>query len=228
MIGYPKIDTLFTRNDKFKVTDELRNPAFGLINEWLLTEKVDGTNIRLDFRVARIDHLGTSEEKKGYLGTVGGRTDNAQLNASLISVLQATIDRIQPEVEETMEFHDLHSYTLYGEGYGAGIQKGGGLYRPDKSFILFDILINDKTWLSWDQVEKAAKTYEIDVVPIIDVIGDVGEWEQKDQLKDEVLAFYSTISQEEKLAEGYVARTRVPLYDQRGHRLMWKIKATDY
>jgi len=47
MIPYPKIETLFKRDETFRVTDKLRLPEFALVREWLVTEKVDGTNIRV-------------------------------------------------------------------------------------------------------------------------------------------------------------------------------------
>ena len=47
MFKYPKIETLFTRDEKFKVTDIIRLPEFENIKKWLVTEKIDGTNIRI-------------------------------------------------------------------------------------------------------------------------------------------------------------------------------------
>ena len=48
MIKYPKIETLFERDkDTFKVTDKIRLPEFEMIDNWLITEKIDGTNVRV-------------------------------------------------------------------------------------------------------------------------------------------------------------------------------------
>ena len=35
---YPKIETLYNRDDKWKVTNELRREEFGLVKEWMITE----------------------------------------------------------------------------------------------------------------------------------------------------------------------------------------------
>ena len=44
--------------------------------------------------------------------------------------------------------------VLYGEGYGAKIQKGGGNYRADQDFVLFDVRVgsggcNAPTCTTW-------------------------------------------------------------------------------
>ena len=45
---YPKIQTLYDRDEKFKVDPtQIRCPEFSLITRWLITEKIDGTNVRI-------------------------------------------------------------------------------------------------------------------------------------------------------------------------------------
>ena len=56
---------------------------------------------------------------------------------------------------------------LFGEGYGSKIQNGGN-YRSDVSFILFDVYLpGSNLWLKRDAIEDIAKTFGIDVVPIV-------------------------------------------------------------
>src|SRR4051812_48440231 len=81
MREYPKIETLYERGADFSVTDVLRSPVIGTISRWLVTEKVDGTNIRIDLRRG---------EDGGDRVTFGGRTESAQLHADLVRYLQAT------------------------------------------------------------------------------------------------------------------------------------------
>ncbi len=73
---YHKIETLFDRDGKFVVT-RLRNPVYGQFKKWHVTEKIDGTNIRVTL----------TEEGKVVLG---GRTDAAQIPADLIQYLYET------------------------------------------------------------------------------------------------------------------------------------------
>ena len=70
MKEYPKIETLFNRDEKFKLTSEVRSPVFATIKSWVVTEKIDGTNIRINL-------------DENDVVTFNGRTDNAQIPAEL-------------------------------------------------------------------------------------------------------------------------------------------------
>lgn len=75
---FPKIETLYERDaETFRVTDTLRLPEFSLITQWLVTEKIDGTNVRVFF------------EAGGEI-RFGGRTDAAQMPTFLLAHLQET------------------------------------------------------------------------------------------------------------------------------------------
>lgn len=208
MKKYPKIETLFERGDDFKVLpNKLKNPVLGTINEWVVTEKIDGTNIRVS--------LTEEDEIK-----IGGRTDNAQIHSGLYEHLHDTFTA--KKMAKLRLDTDPTEITLYGEGYGAGIQKGGG-YRPDKGFILFDARINDQWWLDDDAVTKIAETLGIPRVPII---GHMSLGEIIDYVRN---GFSSHVPQAEGvLSEGIVARTVQPLFDARGKRLIIKLKTKDF
>jgi len=209
---YHKIETLFVRDDKFNVTDELKNPLYGSFKTWHVTEKIDGTNIRV-----------TLNED----GTVlfGGRTDNAQIHADLYKYLQETFT---PEKMQKAFWRDEEKTKaiLYGEGYGAGIQKGG-TYRPDKSFRLFDVLVADEWWLDWDNVTDIADKLEIKTVPYC------GEWTLEQIVANVKEGVPSNVALEDSgnadlVAEGIVGRTVEPLFDKRGKRVILKLKTKDF
>ena len=88
MNEYHKIQTVFDRDpdNKFKtlLEGQFSMPEFAYLaeNEWVWTEKVDGTNIR----VMCTDY---QEDGAAYGVTFGGRTDNAQIPAFLVSALEA-------------------------------------------------------------------------------------------------------------------------------------------
>lgn len=139
---YHKIDTLFERGEDFVVNPErLKSPVLGTISQWDVTEKIDGTNIRV--------MLGEDSNVQ-----FGGRSDNAQLPGDLFHYLVRTfhVDRLR---EALWPEGTPASVVLYGEGYGAGIQKGGA-YQADKAFILFDVLVGGKWWLDRLAVEDVA------------------------------------------------------------------------
>lgn len=205
---YPKIETLFVRDTKtFKVTNVLRLPEFDLVKRWLATEKIDGTNVRVFFEV-------------GGQVRFGGKTDNAQMPTFLLSHLQDTF----PLELFGVAFDEGAVGVLYGEGYGPKIQKGGGNYRDNVSFRLFDVRVGD-WWLNWDDVEDVAYKLGIQTVPVLtrgvsleDAVG--------------VLRVHSEVAAVEAnndiIQEGIVARTDPLLMTRNGHRLMWKLKAKDY
>lgn len=131
MSEYHKIQSIFKRDmesrHKTLLEGQWTCPEFAYLasNQWTFTEKVDGTNIRVIFQNGGI--------------TFGGRTDNAQIPAQLVTRLNEKFLPLAETLKET--FSD--GCVLYGEGYGAKIQKGGGNYRADQDFVLFDVRVGE-------------------------------------------------------------------------------------
>jgi len=206
---YQKIETLFERDEKtHKVfPDKLRNPVFGIIKTWQFTEKIDGTNIRAMW--------------DGQKLVFGGRTDNASLPAKLTQWLIENV-----KAEKFNEVFKESPAILYGEGYGAGIQKGGGLYNPQQQFILFDVLVDGKWWLNWENICDVANKFGLRAVPFI---GNMLLEDGVQMVKagyDSILA--KEIAGETVRAEGVVGRTVETLFDKKGHRLLIKLKTKDF
>jgi len=208
METYHKIQTIFKRDPatKYKTLlyGEWALPEFAYLatNEWEFTEKIDGTNIRVDWDC--------TEQVR-----FGGRTDNAQIPIFLLDKLQdlfppAKFGALYPETP----------MTLYGEGYGAKIQKGGGNYIPDGvSFILFDVMIGGN-YLERHNIEDIADHLGIQVVPIVDRghLVDAIDYAQR--------GFPSLVGN--CVAEGLVMRPVVELRNRMGHRIIAKIKHKDF
>jgi hypothetical protein len=136
---------------------------------------------------------------------------------------------------------DLVDVVLFGEGYGPKIQ-GGGKYRPDASFVLFDVKIGD-TWLTRDNVDDIAEKLGIDSVPVLgygtlsDAIAVVkGDTRRRVELLNPDGCFFEKQYIPGPLmsrwgefeAEGIVARPVIPLFDRQGKRIITKIKARDF
>jgi len=169
-------------------------------NVWTFTEKVDGTNIRV-------------MSKTGIV-TFGGKTDNASIPAPLIARLNEQFLPISNSLQGLGE-----DVCLYGEGYGAKIQKGGVNYGPTQEFILFDIRIG-KWWLQRKDVEEIAISLTINVVPMI------GEGTLHDAIaivKNGLVSRWGNFE-----AEGIVARPKNELCDRAGRRIITKIKGRDF
>lgn len=207
MSEYHKIETLYVRDEKtFKVDpSQLKNRTYSLIKTWQFTEKIDGTNIRCIW-------------KNGTL-TFGGKTDNAQIHADLIRWLYEHVS-----AAKMAEIFPDNEAVIYGEGYGAGIQKGG-CYSPIKKLIVFDVLVGGKWWLSWENTCDVAAKLDLEVVPFI------GEMTLEDATAMVRRGFSSELaaSNGQKVpAEGLVGRTAEPLFDKKGARLIVKLKTKDF
>ncbi len=209
---YPKTETLFDRNkDTFKVIPgNFRSPEFSLVKRWLVTEKVDGTNVRVAL---------LPDDTVFY----GGRTDAAQMPPFLLQMLRDTLPR--DLLVKVLRIDDARPVvTLFGEGYGERIQKGGGKYRKGVSFRLFDVNVGG-VWLEWENVESIAKGLGIETVPVLSY-GSTTENAVDLVSVSSVVAHTERGEQAE--SEGVVCRTVPLLRDRMGHRVVWKLKAKDF
>lgn len=216
MDKYHKIQTVFKRdpatNHKTLLENEYSLPEFCYLkeNDWVFTEKVDGTNVRV---------MWTGEEIK-----FAGKTDNAQMPMPLIEALG---ELFSSQVEK---FHDIfggwdtepegemEDVCLYGEGYGGKIQKGGK-YNPTQTFVLFDVFIGG-LWLRRGDVEDIATKLGCNVVPVI------GHGPLSVMVEKCRAGFQSQWGQFE--AEGIVARPMAELRTRRGDRMITKLKCRDF
>lgn len=217
MSEYPKINSLFQRNVSGRFTAEYSCPEFEYLADkpWIWTEKVDGTNIRLYYPAAH--------ERDRYQGNehmyVKGRTDNAQLPPKLLNACVELVRSL--DLGSWAEKHIIGSEVVFfGEGYGAGIQKGGQ-YRPDPSFVLFDVKI-DQWWLQRSSVEEVAAELGFDIVPVVcEKTLLAMDWDMRNGI-----VFPSAWS--EASPEGVVGRPKVDLWNRKGERIITKLKFKDY
>jgi ATP-dependent RNA circularization protein (DNA/RNA ligase family) len=212
-IEFPKIETLFDRdmagNRKVDVS-KVRLPEFLLVKEWIATEKVDGTNVRV------------IRNEDGTI-TYQGRTDNAQMHTSLVQYLR---DNLTAE-KINAQFKDQGEVILFGEGYGPKIQACGGSYRKDVSFRLFDVRVGH-WWLTQEAVSEIALALGVKRVPILGIIRELPK--SADALR--AIIGKSIVAGEDGgdgcIAEGIVCRTEPLLLMRNGQRLMWKLKHRDF
>jgi hypothetical protein len=116
MNSYPSIETLYKRDKSTNRLDfkTVRIPEVAAVDRWTITEKIDGMNIRV---------IITEQDMK-----IRGRTDRANLPGDLVDSILAIfnheqiVDHFRGGKESAGD--ETWSVTFYGEGYGAGIQKG--------------------------------------------------------------------------------------------------------
>lgn len=207
MKEYHKIQTVFLRDPETKYKTLLEGqyalPEFEYLKDcdWVFTEKVDGTNIRVMF--------------DGENLTFGGKTDRANIPSPLVNRLN---ERFLPQ-KPFFRGHFPDGVCLYGEGYGAKIQKGGGNYGPDQDFVLFDIKVGE-WWLKREDVDLIANVFGLDVVPSLG-IGPLSDMIQR--CKWGFLSLWGDFQ-----AEGIVARPRIELKARNGSRIITKLKCKDF
>lgn len=215
---YCKINSVYMRTDRgLFIEGEWARPEFKYLADcpWVWTEKVDGTNIRIG-----LDSDDLNDGKRNpRLFRIGGRSDRTQIPATLYEAI-GRLD-LEPKMREQFPDGDV---TLYGEGYGAKIQKGGGNYRQDQGFVLFDVRCG-RWWLQRDAVEEVAAALGIGVVPLVcdsstlrqavQYIKDTGEDGHRSKWGD-------------FRAEGIVGTPTVPLFGRDGARIIAKVKSKDF
>ena len=215
---YPKIKTLFLRkNPEQGRKSFIRQGAFSSIvfpniKNYLVTEKIDGKNIRLIF----------SKDKAEFKG----RTDKAQFNPKEIEYLQNIINRSRRFMQEDFIVgeHNIE-VNIFAELFGYNIQKAGHLYSKDHyRLAVFDFaILGDKIyWQPWEKTIEIADKLNLEVVPILDM-------HNIDQIVRSVSdGFNSQISENRQIAEGIVAKAYPEVFFQNGNRVMFKLKYKDF
>jgi RNA ligase len=168
------------------------------LSQWHGTEKIDGTNIRIYKN-----------------GTIGGKTDNAQIHAGLYTHLEILRDRLAAS-----ELPD--DTVLYGEGYGAKIQSGGHYIPDGQSFALFDVKIQGN-YQPRDSVLDIAIKLDLPVCPHIGTMSLVS-WVYN--IKSG--RFIDSLLHPGAKNEGVVLRPLVELRDRCGDRIITKLKFKDF
>lgn len=208
MSEYHKINSIFKRdmsgNKKLLIEGDWASPEFEYLskNIWSFTEKVDGTNIRIIINNGLI--------------TFGGRTDNALIPAQLVARLN---ELFLPLSDKFREVFPGGQAVLYGEGYGAKIQKCGANYRPDQDFVLFDVRVGH-FWLRRNDVHDVANKLGLLSVPII---GEGTLYDAVSLAKEGIKSSWGDFQ-----AEGIVARPIVEMNARDGSRIIAKIKCCDF
>lgn len=218
---YQKINTLYKRDENNNIIlGDYTIPEFEYLknNLWECTEKIDGTNIRIEVVFYEEPESGFTPKAKAYFI---GRADKTNIPTHLYSKLE----QIFGNVDWKQMFPDINegNVTLFGEGYGTKIQKGGSNYiSNDVDFILFDVRIGN-WWLNRESLEDIANKLNIKIVPLI---GYMTIPEAEEMVKN---GFKSRIAENKDFeAEGLVLKTPCGLLLRNGKRIITKIKTKDF
>lgn len=237
---YQKINTIFKRdenniimpNAEFSVPELnwLRNCKFDA------TEKIDGTNIRIEVTPEKF-YICPDMYADVFSVEYKGKTDNAQIPTHLLNHLKETypeknvLDALGLPKSITKEWliekgyerlEDVPMYTIYGEGYGVKIQKGGNYIKDGVGFIVFDVKVGDM-YLLKDSMEDIAGKLGAPVVPYM------GQFTIDEAIEFVKTGFKSTIAENKDYdAEGLVLKCPDGLRTRRGERIIFKVKTCDF
>lgn len=161
---YPKTPHLWNRSEnppKMRGVMDRSNlavPEFGTINIWHVTEKIDGTNIRVMLRLVggvwRVDFF-TRNSTDHNIVWPGAKKFLTKTFTSDCIFRAIDIDKLEPNT----------IVVFYGELYGPNIM-GGGTYSETVDYALFDVMIDD-WWLEPKVVQDMAEKMGINYVPVI-------------------------------------------------------------
>jgi hypothetical protein len=174
---YPKINTLWKRyglytkdEDKKEIfekfgklpleTGNYSEPGFEFVDDWDVEEKINGTNIGIEMRERRREHIIKFH----------GKTKESEIPAHLLEYLKKefTIEKLMHSLRNTnirpWGTHALPSRIIFfGEACGDKIQ--GDYYNLKKpQFILFDVQ-HHHHWASRDTVRTIANQLNIKSAP---------------------------------------------------------------
>lgn len=208
MNEYIKIPNIYKREELGKnrlIIGDYSSPELEFLApcEWVWTEKVDGTNVRVCW--------------DGYRVEFRGRTDKAQLPKELVAVLDEKFGG--PDKEELFEqTFGNKEVILFGEGYGGKIQGNNGY--GETQFILFDVMVGGM-YLAQENVRGGiATTFRLNCVPVVG-FGRLPE-------AVEFIRSHPHSRLRDSALEGIVCRPMVELKSRRGDRLIVKIKCRDF
>lgn len=244
---YQKINTIFMRDAKNVIMPygSFTEPEFEYLRglKWRGEEKIDGTNMRIEVTKVPIwdgGIEGSTINGVKFNVRIAGKTDNAQIPKNLLKHMQEKypdekvlaalgLKKFIPIDEWELEHNWLtyeqipNIYTIYGEGYGEGIQSGGWYIKGGNEFIVFDVKVND-IYLKTDARDEIATKLGAPIVPLI------GYFTLDEAIDFVRKGFRSVIAEnpEEKMAEGLVLRTDLGLRNRMGKRLIVKVKYEDF
>lgn len=243
---YQKINTIFMRDAKNVIMpyEPFVEPEFEYLRslKWHGEEKVDGTNMRIEVTkeiVPSETSIIPSCAGVKFNVRIAGKTDNAQIPPKLLKHMQEKYPDekvlaalglkkfipIEEWIDHKWETYEQipNMYTIYGEGYGEGIQSGSWYIKNGNEFIVFDVKVND-IYLKTEARDEIANKLGAPIVPFIDdfTLDEAIDFVRK--------GFRSKVAEspEVKMAEGLVLRTDLGLRNRMGKRLIVKVKYEDF
>ncbi len=211
VMTYQKIPTLYLTDKKTKLcTCEYSNNLFGYLStlEWVFTEKIDGTNLRIVWDGFNISFL--------------GRTNDAIFEDDVLIYLNETYNNngFKKLLEEKV---GTKLTILFGELFGQKIGCYGNYYDSNELRVrFFDVSIDEK-YLNYTNSRNFIESIGEEYVPEV-FRGTLNN------CKSEVLASHiSSVSKNfsNLIIEGLVGQPIFQLYNEKKERIIVKLRVED-
>lgn len=171
--------------------------------KWYAFEKIHGSN----FQIIYVDGKVSFGSRNRPLDTAKDRSTYFDFEP-LRENMEASIIGLAEEL-------DVKQLNVYGELYGGNIQTEI-IYQTEIKFKVFDMLVNNSEWLSFEKFNLVKKWFDI-IEPFA-----TGDLQHMLDLPVEFTSYISTIENEQ--AEGFVIKS----YLEKGSRLTIKVKASSF
>lgn len=169
--------------------------------DWIISEKIDGTNTRIIW--------------DGYTLQVKGRTDASHLQGyqnELLDMLEGNGNYL---FDETFGESEV---IIYGETFGGKIQ--GNPHKTEPTFQVFDINIGG-LWLRYEDIQEISDKLGLEMVPHSVIKG----W---DAVLNAFVNVYTIKNNAGEYFEGLVALPAHMPLTRTGERVITKIKVADF
>ena len=231
--------------------------------KWRAEIKIDGTCMRIEVSKQGMYEVPTNNKflAPQCIGVTfnveyKGKTDNAQIPPKMLKFMQDHFPEdkvlaafglkkeipIEEWADHKWTFDDGVTpnydaipdlYTIYGEGYGCGIQKGGNYIKDGVDFRVFDVKVTckyhkgnmkvDEIYLNTTARDEIANKLGANIVPFY---GYLTIDEAIDVVRKGIVT--GMWANPYLIEEGLVLRTDCGLLNRQGKRLIVKIKTEDF
>ena len=212
MTEYQKIPTLYKFDSNTKrFTNEIAEETVDYLKNcaWLASEKIDGTNIRVYY--------------DGHRVSWSGRTDKSSLPKEIEQLLQDTFGDSEIIFEQVFGEKEV---LLFMECYGGKVQ--GGLYGGKERLIGFDVMVNN-VYLDKRVIAPIFERFGVPTVRFVEVVNLEHIIARVKYMAKIPTEYYISECCENQTTpiEGFVCVPACRLFDNRGKRIIVKIKVCD-
>lgn len=202
-----------------KRLSNLKDPSPWLSwTDWHFSEKLDGTCVQIEIK----RDLTNNEISVA----IKSRSGTDQVPPNIKAVIQSALVP-QDKLLELMQSLNKESITVFGEGFGRGIQGQVGVEYGEPKFRAFATLA-DGQWGNADAEQWFVGELGLEFVPEVKIPRSTFFSSLEYVIQGLKLRNFQSVFAPNKLVEGIIARPRQTLLWPDGSRVLFKLKSEEY